>query len=79
LAVIAANSILLGLADYSHVDQHGELISEGSWRNSLISQSEIIFTSIFTIEFVFKIIGLGVKDYARDAWNWLDFAVVLTG
>ena len=42
-----------------------------------------IFTGIFTIEFLMKIISYGFvlddNSYLRDAWNWLDFIVVITG
>jgi hypothetical protein len=76
------NSFFLGLSDYSHVNSNGELVPEGSWRNTLIGRSEIIFTLIFTIECILKIIGMGFsgpKGYLKDRWNWLDFLVVLTG
>jgi hypothetical protein len=82
LFVIALNSLFLGLSDYSHVNSHGELTPEGSWRNTLIGRSEIVFTLIFTVECVLKIIGMGFygpKGYLKDRWNWLDFLVVLTG
>ena len=42
-----------------------------------------IFTLIFTIEFLMKIISYGFvlddNSYLRDPWNWLDFIVVITG
>lgn len=38
---------------------------------------------IYTLEMVGKIIGLGFimheHAYLKDAWNWLDFIVVLMG
>ena len=41
------------------------------------------FTAIYTIESMIKIIGFGFimhnKSYLRDAWNSLDFAVVIVG
>ena len=41
----------------------------------------IIFTSIYTVEMIGKIIGLGFfahkHAYLRDSWNWLDFIVVI--
>jgi hypothetical protein len=40
------------------------------------------FTIIFTLECVTKIIGMGFiigkGSYLRNAWNWLDFIVVIT-
>lgn len=80
--MIALNSLLLGMSDYSNVNGKGDLVATGSWRNTLIDQTEIIFTIIFTIECVFKIIGMGFtgkNGYLHDRWNWLDFIVVVTG
>lgn len=82
LFVIAMNSLFLGLSDYSNVNSQGELVPEGSWRNTLIARSEIVFTLIFTMECLLKIVGMGFygpKGYLKDRWNWLDFLVVLTG
>lgn len=76
------NSLFLAIADYSNVDSTGALVSEGSWRNTLIARSEIVFTTIFTMECVLKIIALGFRGktgYLADPWNWLDFVVVITG
>lgn len=70
------------MSDYSNVNKDGELVSNNSWRNTIIAKSEIYFTIIFTIEFILKIGGLGFfgkKGYLHDRWNWLDFIVVLTG
>jgi hypothetical protein len=80
--MIALNSLLLGMSDYSNVDSKGDLVAAGSWRNTLIDETEIIFTIVFTIECVFKIIGMGFagkNGYLNDRWNWLDFIVVVTG
>ena len=42
-----------------------------------------IFSYIFTAECLFKVISMGFfvhsNAYLRDAWNWLDFIVVITG
>ncbi|XP_076332242.1 sodium channel protein para-like isoform X5 [Tachypleus tridentatus] len=48
--------------------------------NEKIEQSEIIFTTIYTIESVVKVIARGFIlesfTYLRDPWNWLDFIVI---
>ena len=45
--------------------------------------SNYVFTSIFTLECLLKVIAYGfiIDDYSylRDPWNWLDFIVVVTG
>lgn len=47
-----------------------------------MNRSEPIFTTLFTLEFLIKIIALGVakgpNTYFKDAWNWLDFIVVVS-
>ena len=35
------------------------------------------FTAIFTLEMIFKLIGLGFLDYVRDGFNILDAIVVV--
>ena len=45
--------------------------------------SNYIFTILFTVEFLMKIVAygfaLGKHTYLKDPWNWLDFIVVVTG
>ncbi|CAN0154191.1 unnamed protein product [Ectocarpus sp. 8 AP-2014] len=88
LLVIALNSIVLALTDWTRIDEDpssedvGEPIAEGSWRNTLLYETEGIFTAIFTLEFVLKVVSQGFifghGAYLRDAWNVLDFVVVVT-
>ena len=48
----------------------------------MLDKFEPIFTWSFLCEFVLKVIGMGFflddGSYLRDAWNWLDFIVVLS-
>jgi hypothetical protein len=80
---ILLNSVLLALADYSHVDENGNLSDDGSWRNTLLNETQNYFTYLFSLECMLKIIGMGLaRDegaYLNDTWNWLDFIVVVTG
>ena len=39
--------------------------------------SNTVFTVIFTLEAIWKIIGLGMKEYARDKFNLFDLAIVI--
>ncbi|CAB1112699.1 unnamed protein product [Ectocarpus sp. CCAP 1310/34] len=88
LLVIALNSIVLALTDWTRIDEDpssehvGEPIAEGSWRNTLLYETESMFTAIFTLEFVLKVVSQGFifghGAYLRDAWNVLDFVVVVT-
>lgn len=69
------NSIILGINDYNEKN-------ERTWRNELNDICEPVFTALFTLEFVMKVIAygfiLGKYTYLKDAWNWVDFIVVLT-
>jgi len=75
LFLILLNSIFLGMMDYTDEENV-------SWQNQLVEKSEPVFTALFTIEAVVKIIAMGFAigkgSYLSDAWNWLDFIVVIT-
>ena len=80
---ILANSIMFAITDYKHVDIAGNTVKDGSTINSLGEKLDIIFNIIFTCECITKIIAMGFFSkrcaYLNDSWNWLDFAVVVTG
>lgn len=82
LVVIVINTIIIGLSDYSHVDENNNLLLTSQW-NRAVAESNIVFVVIFMIEMTLKIIGMGFcgrnGSYLSDPWNWLDLAVVLTG
>jgi len=75
--LIGLNSFLLGVIDY---------VWDGTTPmpliNKIAEETEILFTAAFTIESIIKISATGFifghGCYLRDAWNWLDFMVVLT-
>ena len=54
---------------------------EKSKTGQVIEVSEIVFTVLFTIELVLKVIGMGMwvseGSYLRDGWNVMDFLVVI--
>ena len=83
IAVILLNSIILAMIDYSVVDNDGNPIEKGSWRNTLAAKSDIYFIIYFTIEMVLKVVAQGFyggdSSYMSDYWNWLDFIVVISG
>ncbi|CAE7382715.1 CACNA1D [Symbiodinium sp. CCMP2592] len=76
LFLIFFNSICL--ASYDH---RSESDSGFNWVSDNIFDP--ILTSFFTLEFILKVIAFGFvvdkTSYLRDAWNWLDFIVVVTG
>jgi voltage-dependent calcium channel L type alpha-1D len=74
--MIFLNSMFLAVYDYNDRD-------ENFLRNKTINVAGIIFTILFTIECVLKILAYGFvihhKAYLRDGWNWIDFIVVIVG
>jgi hypothetical protein len=75
ISMIALNSITLGTKDYTDYDNV-------STRNQVVDACDPVFTYIFLIECVLKITAMGFifghNTYLHDAWNWLDFIVVVT-
>ena len=73
---IFLNSLVLACTDLS--DRENETAY-----NQNLEQISKIFSYIFTLEFVLKVIAMGFfvhkMSYLRDPWNWLDFFVVLSG
>ena len=55
-------------------------VEEKSPRNKILTYFDYIFTTIFAVEMILKIIDLGVVlhpgSYCRDFWNILDAIVV---
>ena len=76
ILLIFLNSVILAIYDYSDRD------NEKEWNKRLENIGKV-FTILFTIEMVLKIFAQGFilhyNAYLRDAWNWLDFVVVITG
>ena len=74
--VIFLNSVTLAIRDYNDRDNESEY-------NLRLEHFGHAFTVVFTIEFLLKIISMGFiihkNSYLRDAWNWLDFLVVMIG
>ncbi|CEM24784.1 unnamed protein product [Vitrella brassicaformis CCMP3155] len=72
LLCIVLNSI--SLAFYGH-DQKQEV-------KAFLDDLDIFFTVVFNLEMAVKIVSrgfvLGPGAYLKDAWNWLDFFVVLS-
>lgn len=66
----------MAITDYDPAETYSDL-------NNTIELMSDIFTMIFTLECIIKIIAMGFvvhrNSYLRDGWNWLDFIVVCTG
>ncbi|KAK9884321.1 hypothetical protein WA026_005271 [Henosepilachna vigintioctopunctata] len=45
----------------------------------ILDESNMAFTAIFAMEFIFKLAAFKVKNYLSDAWNLFDFVIVLGG
>jgi len=72
LLIIVINSVFLAIEDPTQEDE-----------DSLTGSLDTVFLSLYTIEMGFKILGMGFAfnrgAYLRDAWNVLDFVIVVTG
>ncbi|KAL8580522.1 hypothetical protein ACOMHN_054677 [Nucella lapillus] len=72
MIVICASSVALAAEDP---------VREDSQRNEILNYFDYVFTGVFTIEMILKIIDLGVLlhpgSYCRDLWNILDATVVI--
>lgn len=43
----------------------------------MLNVLNIIFTAVFTIEFILKLFAFRFKNYFSDQWNCFDFFIVL--
>ena len=68
ILIVIANSIVLSL--------HGDVMIE---RQSQLESLNDIFTYLFLVEFLLKIIGLGITEYLTDISNYIDMMVVISG
>ena len=53
-----------------HADEH-------AWHQSALYWSNIVFTVIYGVEMVIKMVGYGIKDYFYFGWNQFDFLIVM--
>lgn len=75
---IIVNSGLLASKEYDN-NYNAEYVS--IW-NEFLDTVDLVFTIIFLVECVLKIIAMGFvrhkKAYLRDAWNCIDFFIVVS-
>uniref|UniRef100_A0A1I8JEW8 Voltage-dependent L-type calcium channel subunit alpha n=1 Tax=Macrostomum lignano TaxID=282301 RepID=A0A1I8JEW8_9PLAT len=45
--------------------------------SSVLDYFNMLFTAIFTIEFILKLVAFSFRNYFSDLWNVLDFVIVL--
>jgi Ion transport protein len=67
--IVTANSVILSFSGNLFDESYGstfELIND-------------IFTYTFLLEFIVKIIGIGIKEYYFDITNFVDFSVLVIG
>ncbi|XP_015276634.1 PREDICTED: voltage-dependent N-type calcium channel subunit alpha-1B [Gekko japonicus] len=67
MAMIALNTIVLMMKFYDAPAPYEDMLK----------CLNIVFTSMFSLECVLKIIAFGALNYFRDAWNIFDFVTVL--
>ncbi|XP_074990422.1 voltage-dependent P/Q-type calcium channel subunit alpha-1A [Calonectris borealis] len=67
MAMIALNTIILMMKFYDASDAY----------ENVLKMFNNVFTSLFSLECLLKIMAFGVLNYFRDAWNIFDFVTVL--
>uniref|UniRef100_A0ABM5F6U6 Voltage-dependent N-type calcium channel subunit alpha n=1 Tax=Pogona vitticeps TaxID=103695 RepID=A0ABM5F6U6_9SAUR len=67
MVMIALNTIVLMMKFYDAPEPY----------ENMLKCLNIVFTSMFSLECVLKIIAFGALNYFRDAWNIFDFVTVL--
>ncbi|KAA0705626.1 Voltage-dependent P/Q-type calcium channel subunit alpha-1A [Triplophysa tibetana] len=67
MALIALNTIVLMMKYYEASDAY----------ETVLAILNIVFTSLFSMECILKIIAFGVLNYFKDAWNIFDCVTVL--
>ncbi|XP_026090474.1 voltage-dependent N-type calcium channel subunit alpha-1B isoform X7 [Carassius auratus] len=67
LSMIAINTVVLMMKFHGAPTQYEDMLK---WLN-------IIFTALFTLECILKVIAFGPLNYLKEAWNMFDFITVL--
>ncbi|KAK7896834.1 hypothetical protein WMY93_022159 [Mugilogobius chulae] len=67
MALIALNTVVLMMKFYGAPE----------WYESMLKYLNIVFTALFTLECILKIIAFGPLNYLSAAWNVFDFVTVL--
>ncbi|GCC24939.1 hypothetical protein chiPu_0003342 [Chiloscyllium punctatum] len=67
MAMIAINTVVLMMKFYNAPESY----------DRMLQYLNILFTFLFSMECVLKLIAFGILNYFRDAWNVFDFVTVL--
>jgi hypothetical protein len=68
MVIIITNTVLLSLERYPEMEKDIQ---------DVFDIINYIFTTIFTMEVIIKMIGLGIKTYVRDGFNLFDLFTVI--
>jgi len=71
MAAIFVNMLVMGL------DLHDPVWKEVTVLMDFLSVANILFTAIYIIEMIVKLIAFGVHQYFQDTWNSFDFTLVM--
>ncbi|XP_069101378.1 muscle calcium channel subunit alpha-1-like isoform X5 [Argopecten irradians] len=65
--LIMFNTVILAMRHYDQPDSYSKALD----------YLNMIFTGVFTVEFILKLMAFRFKNYFGDAWNVFDFIIVL--
>nr|Q25452.1 RecName: Full=Muscle calcium channel subunit alpha-1; AltName: Full=MDL-alpha-1 [Musca domestica]CAA83514.1 voltage dependent calcium channel alpha1 subunit [Musca domestica] len=65
--LIMINTVTLAMKFYKQPEYYSEILDA----------LNMIFTAVFSLEFIFKLAAFRFKNYFGDAWNTFDFIIVL--
>ena len=68
LLAIVLNTITLALDQYPNL---------AAWALEALRITNYVFTAIFTIEVILKLIGLGIREFLREGFNQFDLLIVI--
>ncbi|XP_050528815.1 muscle calcium channel subunit alpha-1-like isoform X2 [Daktulosphaira vitifoliae] len=54
-----------------------KFVNQPAYYDDILNWLNLFFTAVFALEFVFKLAAFRFKNYFGDAWNVLDFIIVL--
>lgn len=75
--VIVVNTIFLALDSHPAKKKNEGDEDLNDWFLGILAYANHFFTLVFVLEVLFKIIGLGLKEFIKEKFNQFDLAIVI--